>query len=893
MSEGDLTRFCYSCGREVTGPARWCSRCGSDLGRTRRYSTQGAAFVLNDLPNLLEAGLITPRVAEALHRHYRDALNTRARPEPLRETETAGPQLQQPVAARPQAPPEPARAAPQRPAPSRPSFGEWLTDQQANLLLYIGAFLILLATVVFVAYSHDQLDPYLETGILVAGTIAFLGAGAFCSGIARVREAGTVFFGVGALLVPLTFGGAYAFIGDEQLNAEMVWLLGSLTTALFYTSVSFTRLGRWYPLPAALALLSSLAASHALLDLPLGTVSIGLLALMIAMDLPSLVPIHPAREVLERVWSNIAQVVVLLTVAVLTVTAIIGATDHAWVTPFSIAIACVFYGLRALRPRTQAADSAALNTFAALVLAGVAGVSLVYGAGLPERWGGPALLIVGLIYTMGAVTMPRAWFGSLLLAGLSALFVTASWLVLEIVYIDHPGTGAAVHLAAAAYYAVSSRWLVAGFDDSAAWSPLEGGASATIASAFTYASGLTLSIGYLYLLVSVAAVDVAEPEEVIWPLAGLSMFFAAGAASSRYWWQDARPHLYVMALAAALLAMIYGSSVEPDIIYLLALSTAASLLLAVWELENRALVVPGALGYASLLTALTYYEAPDAWLPAALSTCAVLLFAAGIALKKASVAQPVLMPWSDALLIGGLLYALAAPITGWVRLADLVDPDGLVDGTHFEQTAIYLTVIGSVVVLGLLTLEWSRLKRRLEVAVLASAFLVLALLLAIGHLNPANIQAYTVPVGLYWIALGMFCARSRGVSREWKELAEPGIAVGPAIIMGPSLLAAINGDGWAYNAILLTEAVAFVVIALVQRWPRLLSLSIGFITLDAGYLLLFTGRPLPTWALLGLAGLVVMAAGTAILLARDRWSTWQRTLTAWWYRESPVPPVET
>jgi hypothetical protein len=879
MSEGDLTRFCYSCGREVIGAPRWCSRCGSDLTPTQRYSTQGAAFVLNDLPNLLEAGLITPRVAEALHRHYRDALNTGVRPEPLRTT--AGPQ------------PQPVTAQPRRPASSQPSIGDWLTDQQANLLLYLGAFLILLATIVFVAYSHDQLDPYLETGILVVGTIAFLGAGSFCSGIARVREAGTVFFGVGALLVPLTFAGAYAFIGDEQLNAETVWLLGSLTTALFYSSVSFTRLGRWYPLPAALALLSSLAASHALLDLPVATASIGLLALMIAMDLPSLLPIHPAREVLGRVWSKTAQVVVLLTVAVLTVTAIIGATDHPWVTPVSFAIACAFYALRALRPETQAADSAALNTLAALVLAGVAGISLVYGAGLPERWGGPALLIVGLVYTLAAVATPRAWFGSLVLAGLSALFVTAAWLVLEFVYFDYPGIGAAVHLAAAGYYAVSARWFVARFEDIGAWSPLERGAPAAIASAFTYASGLTLSIGFLYLLRSVAAVDVGEPEEVIWPLAGLGAFFAVAGASSRYWWQEARPHLYVMALAAALLAIIHGSSVEPDVIYLLAISTAVSLLLALWEREHRALVVPGVFGYAFLLTALIYYEAPDPWLPAALSACAVFLFAAGLALKRASVVSQALAPWGDTLLSGGLLYAFVAPITGWARLADLVDPDGLVDGTHFEKTAIYLTVIGSVVILGFLTLAWSRLQRKLEVGVLASAIFMLALLLMIGHLDPSNTQAYTVPLGLYVIALGVFGARSPAVSREWKELSEPGIGVGAVIIMGPSLLAAIKGDGWAYNAILLAEALLFVAMALAQRWPRLLSLSIGFVTLDGGYLLLFTGRPLPTWALLGIAGFVVMAAGTAILLARDRWSDWQRMLSAWWYRESSVPPAET
>jgi hypothetical protein len=887
MSEGDLTRFCYSCGREVTGPVRWCSRCGSDLALTQRISTQGAAFVLNDLPSLLEAGLISPREAEVLHRYYRDSLTARTRPEALRETTSPPPQRR---VTRPQ--PQPAPAQP-RPASSQPSFGDWLTDQQANLLLYLGAFLILLATVVFVAYSHDQLDPHLETGILVAGTVAFLGAGAFCSGIGRVREAGTVFFGVGALLVPLTFAGAYAFIGNEQLNAETVWLLGSLTTALFYSSVSFTRLGRWYPLPAALALLSSLAAAHTLLDLPVATVSIGLLALMIAMDLPSLLPIPPAREVLGRVWSKAAQVVVLLTVAILLRAAILDPGNHAWVTPISFAIACLFYTLRALRPETQAEDSTPFNTSAAFALAGVSCVSLVYGAELPERWGGPALLVVGLVYTFAAVATPRTWFGSQVLAALAALFVTVSWLVLVLVYFDYPGMGAAVHLAAAAFYAVSARWLVARFDDMTAGSPLEGGASAPIASAFTYASGLTLSIGYLYLLRSVVGVDVGDPEDVIWPMAGLAGFFALAAASSRYWWREARPHLYVMALAAALLANLYGSSIEPDIVYLLAISTAVSLLLVLWEREHRALVVPGVFGYAFLLTCLIYYEAPAAWLPAALSGCAALLFAAGLALKNESVTRQALAPWGDALLIGGLLYALVAPITGWVRLADLVDPRGLVDGTHFEKTAIYMTVIGSVVVLGLLTFVWSRLQRKLEFAVLASAIFMLALLLTIGHLDPSNIQAYTVPLGLYVIALGVFGARSQAVSREWKELSEPGIGVGAVIIMGPSLLAAIKGDGWAYNAILLAEALAFVAMALAQRWPRLLSLSIGFITLDGGYLLLFTGRPLPTWALLGIAGFVVMAAGTAILMARDRWSVWQRTLTAWWYRESPVPPAET
>ena len=45
---------------------------------------------------------------------------------------------------------------------------------------------------------------------------------------------------------------------------------------------------------------------------------------------------------------------------------------------------------------------------------------------------------------------------------------------------------------------------------------------------------------------------------------------------------------------------------------------------------------------------------------------------------------------------------------------------------------------------------------------------------------------------------------------------------------------------------------------------------------------------LPNWLLLAIAGMLVMAAGTAILLGRDQWSRWQSALEAWWNRR----PVE-
>jgi hypothetical protein len=41
---------------------------------------------------------------------------------------------------------------------------------------------------------------------------------------------------------------------------------------------------------------------------------------------------------------------------------------------------------------------------------------------------------------------------------------------------------------------------------------------------------------------------------------------------------------------------------------------------------------------------------------------------------------------------------------------------------------------------------------------------------------------------------------------------------------------------------------------------------------------------LPNWALLAIAGTLVMAAGTAILFGRDQWTRWQAAIEEWWNR---------
>ena len=63
----------------------------------------------------------------------------------------------------------------------------------------------------------------------------------------------------------------------------------------------------------------------------------------------------------------------------------------------------------------------------------------------------------------------------------------------------------------------------------------------------------------------------------------------------------------------------------------------------------------------------------------------------------------------------------------------------------------------------------------------------------------------------------------------------------------------------------------------------MMAIAVSFIVLNAlNYLLFSYETSLPTWAILALVGLLVMSAGTSILLGRERWPEIQRSIQDWW-----------
>jgi hypothetical protein len=1081
MADTQLSgRFCLVCGTENARSARFCRQCGKSLTVSPQQRQQGLAFVLNELEALRDGGEMDEDVYLRLRARYLELLAPSGAPA---MTPAA------PAGLAPAAPPTaPAPTAPGAPRPAvaaKPEGPGWLAEQQANLLLYLGAFLVVIAALVYVGTSGQS--GAVKMALLAAYTLAFIVAGVVCLRFERVQQAGVVFFAVGALMVPINFVGAYFFFfHGNNIDPTGLWLAGSLVTALFYGAVSMLGMGPWYPVPMVAASFSSLAAALVLADAPPEAYPGSFIALVLALSAPSALPLGRISETFGAIGSLAAHAVV--PIAVIAALSIAGAASREhqggielatrWYLPPTVAIAAVFYWTQALWARRAWPNAKQLLTVVALGITGGALVMLVFALDVGHQWYGPAVAIVGWLYAAGSAPFGPRWSGRQHLGWMALAAITVSWLFFEGRYADFPRQGAGVHFAAAAFYLSAARLVrtdiifgPALLGEQPGEQPARGRVSAAVA--FVYAAGLTLGIGYYFLLASLPAAEGAKASAASWPFFGLSVAIAVIAASMRWWWRDLRLHVYAIAIGMSLFVLLSAVQAEGAVTLLLVLYSALALALALWEQEPLALALPAAYGFAALLAAWRYYRPDDAYLPLTFSAIAAALFASRALLPLAAqrmrrgaldgrwaqwaealsaiafvyaVAAPIVaggrlailsdprgmigtahfydtplfrmtavsvglialaavttrwwlaslrpviygvalamslgiayasepangqvtlllagygalalaltlweleplalaipaayvffavlaawryfganeaylplvisalayalfaayallrdrslparaqlgisVSWAQMAFACSFAYAVGAPVVGWVRLAALAKPHGFVGTEHFEATLLYQTSAASVLLLAVLVLAQSWLWRRLPFAAAASALMMVALLLEIGHFRPENPQAYTAPLGVYLLAGALLALRVRGLPVALREATGPTEALGALLIMAPSFAQSLDNSGWRYGLILLPEALAFLAAALVQRRIWLLSVSLSLAVLDGVHYLFFAGGPvLPNWAILAIAGTAVMAAGTAILLGRDRWVVWQRVAQAWW-RHEPLP----
>lgn len=151
---------------------------------------------------------------------------------------------------------------------SRAAIG-WAAERQADILLYVGAFLLSTSAIIFVAVQGESVDGVLRFAILSTYALAFLGLGFGLHRWERVKEAGPVFLALGAILVPMDFIALRTqVLSNDQLPTDVLWLVASGTCALLYFALATRGYGTLYAVPGTPAALAAWGSLGSVLNLP-------------------------------------------------------------------------------------------------------------------------------------------------------------------------------------------------------------------------------------------------------------------------------------------------------------------------------------------------------------------------------------------------------------------------------------------------------------------------------------------------------------------------------------------------------------------------------------------------------------------------------------------------
>ena len=1001
-----LPTVCGECGSRNRISAKFCGTCGTGFERTVAATTVGEAptphpAIVDDVtapqaPRPPSEDRAAANRSRPTGRPARTPVEAAAaaRPAPAAVTSSAaaaaaaGPSAVA-DATQPTAPREPRVTRATRPPrpPSRPfaeTAREWAAPRQADILLYLGAFLLVAAALLFVSSQGEGVSSGLRVALLLVYTFAFIVAGIVAQRIERIREAGMVFLAIGALITPLNFLLIYTEILEARdVSRGVVWLIGSVYSALFYALLWQRGYGKLYALPAAISVISAWAALAVVIELPnewLGSWWIFFLVvasavadrvraygLAVALGVGLLLALTLLAQLIE---SNLDQGEFSLAVSLALITAWLAQTGWAlrapWLLPAG-ATAAIATGMASTRAADLEADWAAYSALAIGFLAvytrdvwarwdldvarfgwvyaalcGLAplafistyedgangAVSFLLGAALlgsvswrdqidgfgllspasrgmetdlVERtlfgWIGFVLLLIGVAYTQRELGIEQPNTGWVyLVIGLATIGLLArtgrNWTPALAVLIPpavlamlvslpdpdaYPGHVALyLGVPAGAYlgaFAVTRRWpitlvaaVIGAFAAAAAWDAL-GWPAWTAAVAYAAAGTGLFAV--------LTPLRTYRPEITPTIVATLSWGFVL---------------LGPLVAFGPLLPIEDGSSAEVIVspeyragLYLLLL-IAPLLAFEGWRFKNWT-VTAAATTLAALVVAPLWasYDWPGWTLAITYLAAGVVRFVtmSGVRTYRNERGQLpiVVLSWG---------LTLAAPVTAWIALSDRMASAG---GVAVEMVE-YRTLIGVVLAHAPLLLYEARRLRALWALVSASVVAMTALLMAIAVYRFDEVQAYTVPVGLFWIAFGLVVRRSALVLDRHLMLHELVLLGGVAILLAPQAREGLQPDGAAWGGIVMLEGVLFLLTGLVlaSRW---LTVS-GVVAVSAvaiRWLAVSTGDTIPYWLTLGGVGLALLLLGTVLLLARERWIAVKDSTVSWWARSATLRGV--
>ncbi|MEO0564000.1 MAG: DUF2157 domain-containing protein, partial [Chloroflexota bacterium] len=187
------------------------------------------------------------------------------------EVDTASAVLDEPIPAAERPAKRKVDDVPAAPAPApQPGFdlGRWYQENTVNLLLYLGAFLIVAAAALFVGFQWQNLGGTFRFALVVMFTVGWYAGGLAIQQTLRLENVAVGFITIGALLTPFCGVAWQQFVVGSADAIGVTWLLTGILTTVIYLALSFMLRRRFFTYFASLSTLAMVTALVEITDAP-------------------------------------------------------------------------------------------------------------------------------------------------------------------------------------------------------------------------------------------------------------------------------------------------------------------------------------------------------------------------------------------------------------------------------------------------------------------------------------------------------------------------------------------------------------------------------------------------------------------------------------------------
>ena len=271
-----------------------------------------------------------------------------------------------------------------------------------NILLYIGAFLVVVAAGIFIGFNYQLLSGVAKTIFLLLFTLAFYAAGLYLYlKTEKMKPAGLTFATIGIVLFPLCGLAFYKFVFNSD-HGNVVWFSTSLLTLLFYY-ISIKYLKKVYlNYLTSFVCLSILESALSLFDVPLYYFFWGMtLFAMLARLLGRQQKTGPELAQPLNITAQIVQPISLLLVLCLSY-------EYGWMpVGVNLIFGSVYYLFASWLTEKESSSNINLTVSLLLLPAGLS--ALAYNKGVDSLYLSSMWVAIALLYAVLNSVMQQFW----------------------------------------------------------------------------------------------------------------------------------------------------------------------------------------------------------------------------------------------------------------------------------------------------------------------------------------------------------------------------------------------------------------------------------------------------------------------------------------------------